>query len=54
MSWFRKRLGETSTWAGLAAVLAGVGIHLDPSLVAALAQWGAMLGGALLIVHKEK
>lgn len=47
VTWGLARLGEPSTWRGLAWLLAATGIALSPDQVAAIAGTGAAISGAI-------
>ena len=48
------RLSEPSTWAAIAAVLVGVGIHLDPGSWQTISQVGVALAGAAGVLLAER
>jgi len=51
MDWFLKRISEGSTWAGLAAVILGIGqvgkINEAPVIADAVGQVGAAVGAGI-------
>lgn len=49
LNWFKSRLSEPSTWAGVALVATAISTGL-----ANHADWGTLLGGALAAVLSEK
>ncbi len=53
-TWLSSRLRERSTWLGIMAVLAGVGITLNPELQEAIVGLGAALGGLVAVISKDK
>lgn len=48
------RLKEPSTYAGLGALLAAFGIHLDPGVLQAAIQLVAAVAGLLAVLTPEK
>lgn len=48
------RLKERSTWAGLTALLAAVGLALTPEQAEAIVAAGLALGGAIFAFTKDK
>lgn len=48
------RLREPSTYAGLGALLAASGIHLDPGVLRAVIQLVAAVAGLLAVLTPEK
>ena len=53
LSWLGARLAEPSTYAGIAATLAAIGIHLDPSVAKNLTLAGTGIGGLLAFLLPE-
>ena len=55
VAWALARLGERSTWLGLAAVVGGMSFlphaEADAQIIAAL---GVVISGVAAIVHREK
>lgn len=49
LNWFKARLSEPSTWAGIAIAATAIGDGL-----AHHADWGLLIGGVLAAVLKEK
>ena len=54
VSWIASRLKEPSTWAGIAAGLAALGVNLDPGLVKYVTMIGMGLGGVLAFLLPEQ
>lgn len=53
ISWLGARLREPSTYAGLSAVLAAVGLNLDPGVAHSLAMVGTGIGGLIAFFIPE-
>jgi hypothetical protein len=53
MTYLIARFGEGSTYAALAALLAGFGLHLDPGLVQDVTLAGTGLAGLLGILLRD-
>ncbi len=54
MKYIVDRLKEPSSWAGLGAILAVVGVNLDGQLLQAVAGLGAAIAGLLSFFIVEK
>jgi len=55
VSWFLARLREPSTWAGIAALIAGTNVGIDAaSATDALVAISSAVAGLLALVIKEK
>lgn len=48
-----QRLGEPSTWAGIVAVITGLGMNVTPEKAEAIAMIGTTLSGILLMATRE-
>jgi ABC-type Fe3+-siderophore transport system permease subunit len=54
MKYIVDRMKEPSSWAGLGAILAVVGVNLDGQLLQAVAGLGAAIAGLLSFFIAEK
>jgi hypothetical protein len=54
MQYILKKLAEPSSWSGLGAILAVVGLNLEADLLQAIAVFGAAAAGLVGIVLDEK
>jgi uncharacterized protein (DUF697 family) len=52
--WIFDRLAERSTWLGVISALAGFGIIVQPEVAGTIAGAGAILGGIISAVTKDK
>lgn len=48
------RLKEQSTWIGIIALAANLGLHITPEQTTAIATFGGALVGAILVFWPEK
>ena len=53
MDYFLNRLSERSTWQGLVAIAAGVGLNLDPQLGAAIIAFGVAAAGLVHVLFPQ-
>jgi len=53
ISWLADRGRERSTWLGLVAALAVLGIHLTPEMQQSVTELGVALASFILIVAKD-
>jgi len=53
LDWMLARLAEPSTWRGLTAVLAAVGVAVRPDLWQEITTAGIAIAGAIEIIRKE-
>jgi len=54
LSYLLARAGEASSWAGLAAVMAGLGVQLDPGLIQNVIAVGTSLAGLAAYVMRDR
>ena len=54
VSYLVSRAGEASSWAGLAAVMAGLGIQLDPGLWQNLVAVATALAGLAAYLIRDR
>lgn len=54
VSYLVARAGEASSWAGIAAVMAGVGVQLDPGLWQNLVAVATALAGLAAYLIRER
>ena len=54
MQYILKKLAEPSSWSGLGAILAVVGLNLEADLLQAIAVFGAAAAGLASVFVKEK
>lgn len=52
MNYILERLRERSTWAGIVAFLAGVGVAVKPELAESIIAAGAAIGGLIYAATK--
>ena len=53
-NWLGSRLHERSSWLGLTAVLASVGITISPELQDVIIQGGIALAGLITFLTKDR
>ena len=53
MDYILNRLSERSTWQGLVAIAAGVGLNLDPQLGAAIIAFGVAAAGLAHVLFPQ-
>ena len=53
MTYILNRLTERSTWQGLVAIAAGVGVNLSPELGAAIIAFGVAAAGLVHVLFPE-
>ena len=54
IAYLKERLGEASTWRGIAALLTAVGVTLSPEQTNAIVSAGLALIGLLGVFTKDK
>jgi hypothetical protein len=54
VSYLLARAGEASSWAGLAAVMAGLGVQLEPGLIQNVIAVGTSLAGLAAYVMRDR
>ena len=54
MNYLIERARERTTWAGLIAVLSGVGIGVRPDLAESIISIGVAVGGLLFTLTRDK
>ncbi|MEO5336887.1 MAG: hypothetical protein H7841_08335 [Magnetospirillum sp. WYHS-4] len=47
------RLKEPSTWAGIAAIAAAAGVHLEPGVWQIISTAGVAIAGTVAMIRKE-
>lgn len=52
--YLRERIKEPSTWRGVAILLTGLGIVLDPDQLAEIASAGLVIAGAIGAITSDK
>lgn len=54
LSYLMERLQERSTWAGLALLGTGIGVHFDPDHMSKIIEMACDLIGAIYVLTKDK
>ena len=53
-NWLSSRLNERSSWLGLTAILASVGVVISPELQDVIIQVGISVAGLIAFLTKDK